>query len=52
MAMLGAALLPGLAGVLSDNFGLEVIARVFSIAAILLARFYFFSIRGRSNTLR
>ncbi|MEJ1237405.1 MFS transporter [Chryseolinea sp. T2] len=47
MAMLGAALLPGLAGILSDNFGLEVIAKVFSIAALSLAGLYFISIRRR-----
>lgn len=40
MAMLGAALVPGFAGWLSDEWGLEVIARVFSIAAVMLAGLY------------
>lgn len=37
MAMLGGALLPGLAGLLSNQFGLEVISIVFAIASIVLA---------------
>lgn len=41
MAMLGGALIPGFAGLLSDKFGLEVITKVFTIAAILLAILYF-----------
>ena len=45
MAMLGGALLPGFAGLLSDELGLEVIAKVFSVAAILLAGLYFTSTR-------
>ena len=40
MAMLGGALLPGFAGWLSDGFGLEVIAKVFVIAAIILVMSY------------
>ena len=40
MAMLGGALLPGFAGWLSDQFGLEVIPKVFTIAAIILAVSY------------
>ncbi len=43
MAMLGGALVPGFAGSLSDGFGLEVISKVFLIAGILLACFYFLS---------
>lgn len=48
MAMLGGALLPGFAGLLSDRFGLEVIAIVFMMAAIILAA-TFFSGTARSN---
>jgi fucose permease len=40
MAMLGGALLPGLAGWLSNEFGLEIIAKIFTVAAILLAVSY------------
>ena len=40
VAMLGGALLPGFAGWLSDQFGLEVIANVFTIAAVILAVSY------------
>lgn len=47
MAMLGGALLPGVAGWLSDDFGLEVIARVFSVAAVLLAILYFLSAKSQ-----
>lgn len=35
-AGIGAAILPGLAGVLGDNYGLEVIALFFATAAVLL----------------
>ncbi|MGC3944765.1 MAG: MFS transporter [Chryseolinea sp.] len=49
MAMLGAALLPGFAGLLSDNFGLEIISKVFSIGALLLAGLYFLTITFRSK---
>lgn len=41
MAMLGGALLPGFAGLLSDELGLEVIAKVYCIAAVMLAGAYF-----------
>jgi len=50
-AMLGGALLPGLAGLLSDNFGLEVISKVFSIAAGLLAGLYFVSTIKQSRQI-
>jgi fucose permease len=43
MAMLGGALVPGLAGLLSDQFGLEVIAKVFAVAAIVLIGSYLFT---------
>jgi fucose permease len=46
MAMLGGALLPGLAGFLSNDLGLEVIALVFTIAAFLLAGLYLISSAG------
>jgi fucose permease len=36
MAMLGGALVPGFAGLLSDQFGLEIITKVFAIAAMFL----------------
>ena len=49
MAMLGAALLPGLAGLLSDNFGLEIISKVFSVAALTLAGLFFLSTKIRSS---
>ena len=45
MAMLGGALIPGLAGWLSDDFGLEVIPKVFLIAGALLACLYFVTSR-------
>ena len=41
MAMLGGALLPGFAGWLSDAYGLEVITKVYSVAALVLAALYF-----------
>ena len=44
MAMLGGALLPAFAGWMSDKFGLEVIAIIFSVAAGLLACMYFLSL--------
>lgn len=43
MAMLGGALVPGLAGFLSDEVGLEVIPKVFVVAATVLAGTYFFT---------
>lgn len=43
MAMLGGALVPGFAGLVSDELGLEVIAIVFSVAAVLLTSLYFLS---------
>lgn len=43
MAMLGGALLPGFAGLISNEFGLEVIAKIFSVAAVMLAVSYFFT---------
>lgn len=41
MAMLGGALVPGFAGLLSDEFGLEVITKIFTITAIILVVSYF-----------
>jgi fucose permease len=53
MAMLGGALVPGVAGFLSDESGLEVIPRVFSVAAIVLAGAYLFtSIRSKRLTMQ
>ena len=49
MAMLGAALVPGFAGLLSDAFGLEVIPRVFAIAAVSLAVLYLVTARKRTE---
>jgi fucose permease len=43
MAMLGGALVPGIAGLLSDQYGLEVIAKVFAVAAIVLIGSYLFT---------
>lgn len=51
MAMLGGALLPGFAGLLSDRFGLEVIAIVFTMAAMLLAVTFLLG-TARSNKVR
>jgi fucose permease len=48
MAMLGGALVPGLAGFLSDEYGLEVIPKVFTAAAIGLVVLYFVA-AGRSK---
>lgn len=45
VAMLGASLLPGFAGLLSGAYGLEVITKVFVIAAALLMVLYFVSAR-------
>ncbi len=42
-AMLGGSLLPGFAGLLSGEFGLEVITKVFAIAAVVLIVLYFVS---------
>ena len=47
MAMLGAALLPGLAGWLSDEYGLEIIPSVFLISGILLASLYFVAMKRK-----
>ena len=44
MAMLGGALVPGIAGFLSDDYGLEVISVIFAICSILLAAAYFASL--------
>ena len=41
MAMAGASLLPGAAGLLSENYGLEVIPKFFTAAAVLLLLLYF-----------
>jgi fucose permease len=41
MAMLGGALVPGFAGLLSDEFGLEIITKVFTMTAIILMVSYF-----------
>jgi fucose permease len=50
MAMIGGALVPGIAGFLSDSFGLEIIPRVFFAAAIILVASYFVATRfGRSQ---
>lgn len=49
MAMLGGALLPGFAGFLSDAFGLEIIPRVYAVAAIVLAALYFLQVRRSSK---
>lgn len=51
-AMLGGALVPGVAGFLSDALGLEIIMIVFSIAAALLAALYFASIRKTNYTVK
>jgi fucose permease len=51
MAMLGGALVPGLAGWLSDDFGLEVIPKVFLIAGILLTCFYFLVTSRKNNII-
>jgi len=49
-AMLGGSLLPGFAGLLSGGLGLEVITKVFTIAAVVLMVMYFVSIgRARNN---
>lgn len=50
MAMLGGALLPGIAGFVSDRFGLEIIPIVFAVAATLLAIFYTAGTRRRSSS--
>ncbi|MBT1704919.1 MFS transporter [Chryseosolibacter indicus] len=52
MAMLGGALLPGSAGLLSEEFGLEVIAKVFTIAAIVLALAYLLGANGSKRISR
>lgn len=51
MAMLGAALVPGFAGFLSDAFGLEVITRVFAIGAALLAGLYLVTATRRTKNV-
>lgn len=43
MAMVGGALLPGFAGFLSNELGLEIIPKVFTLAAIVLAGTYVFT---------
>ena len=48
-AMVGAALVPGFAGWLSDGFGLEIITKIFTIAAIVLMILYFVT-TGRSKS--
>lgn len=47
--MLGGSLLPGFAGLLSGVFGLEVITKVFAIAAAVLMVLYFVSTRRIRN---
>ena len=47
MAMLGGALVPGFAGLVSDELGLEVIAIMFSVAAVLLTSLYFLSFQKK-----
>ena len=42
MAMVGASVLPGLAGLLAETYGLEIIPTFFTVAAILLFFLYFF----------
>lgn len=51
MAMLGGALVPGFAGFLSDDFGLEVITKVFSVGALILAVLYFFTASKAKNVI-
>lgn len=41
LAMIGASVVPGFAGLLSDRFGLEVIPEIFSIASLVLMVLYF-----------
>ncbi len=41
MAMVGASVLPGLAGLLSENYGLEIIPKFFTGTAIVLLLLYF-----------
>lgn len=43
MAMLGGALVPGFAGFVSDEFGLEVIPKVLTLAGVVLAGTYLFT---------
>lgn len=51
MAMIGGALLPGFAGFLSDEFGLEVIPKIFVISAVILAATYFFTAARSKNSV-
>lgn len=50
MAMLGGALLPGFAGFLSDDYGLEVISIIFALCSLLLAIAYFASLAPKKQT--
>lgn len=51
MAMLGGALVPGFAGFLSDDHGLEIIPKVFTLAAIALGVLYFVA-NARSTKIK
>jgi fucose permease len=41
-AMIGGALLPGFAGLMTDNFGIEVISKIHIIEAVILLLLYLF----------
>lgn len=45
MAMIGASVVPGFAGLLSDGYGLEIITKVFTIVAFLLMALFFLTKR-------
>lgn len=50
MAMLGAAVVPAFSGFLSDEFGLEFIPKVFSLAGLVLVSLYFISTKRAKRT--
>jgi fucose permease len=49
VAMIGASTLPGLAGLLSNNYGLEIIPKVFLLAAGVLLVLYFMTAGRRKE---
>lgn len=49
VAMIGASALPGLAGLLSDHYGLEIIPKVFLFAACILLVLYFMTANKSSS---
>lgn len=50
LAMVGASVLPGLAGLLSNQYGLEIIPKVFFVAALILLVLYFMTANKSKNS--